>query len=221
MATSGATGPAFILSDLRQVKALADPLRRLVVGAFAGEPKTTKQIAQGLGEKPTKLYHHVETLERVGLLKLVKRHQKRGTVEKYYQAVACKFAVDPKLFGHFPKGKQNAIERAFASAFDSALEEIRQGLDAKLLGAGAEQPAALLGQTQIRATPKQAARLRAQIEGWMKKVRRESPYQGDPYRILIVFYPVIQPRSRERRVKNSSALTQHWRTDPVRRAGDL
>jgi len=198
MATSGGPSPAFVLSDLKQVKALADPLRQLVLGAFGGEPKTTKQIAQNLGEKPTRLYHHVERLERVGLLKLVKKRQNRGTVEKYYQAVGKKFAVHPKLFGDFPKGKESPIERALASAFDSALEQIRQGLEAKLLGSGAEHPCVMFGQAQIRATPKQAMRLRAQIEGLMKKVRRESRDQGDPYRLLIVSYPLIPPRRRER-----------------------
>ena len=197
MATSGSSSPAFVLSDLKQVKALADPLRQALLGAFGGEPKTTKQIAENLGEKPTKLYHHVERLERVGLLKLVKKRQNRGTVEKYYQAVGKKFAVHPKLFGDFPKGKKSPIERALASAFDSALEEIRQGLEVKFLGTGAEHPTAVFGQAQIRATPKQAMRLRAQIEGLMKKVRGESRDQGDRYRILIVSYPLIPPRRRE------------------------
>lgn len=198
MATSGSSSPAFVLSDLKQVKALADPLRQSVLGAFCGEPKTTKQVAEGLGEKPTKLYHHVERLERVGLLKLVEKRQNRGTVEKYYQAVGKKFAVHPKLFGDLPKGKKSPIERALACAFDSALEEIRQGLEVKLLGTGAGHPTAVFGQAQIRATPKQAMRLRAQIEGLMKKVRRESRDQGDPYRILIVSYPLIPPSRRGR-----------------------
>ena len=193
MAKSERLSSPFVLSDLKQVKALADPLRQSVLGAFGGEPKTTKQIAEGLGEKPTRLYHHVETLERVGLLKLVKKRQNRGTVEKYYQAVAGKFTVDPKLFGHFPKGKQSAIERAFASAFESALEDIRHCLDAKVLGVGARQPAALLGQAQIRATPKEAAHLRAEIETWMKTFRSKSRDRGDPYRILVVCYPLRPP----------------------------
>ena len=193
MAKSAGSSPPFVLSDLKQVKALADPLRQSVLGAFGGEPKTTKQIAEGLGEKPTKLYHHVETLEQVGLLKLVKKRQNRGTVEKYYQAVAGKFTVDPKLFGNFPKGKQSAIERAFASAFESALEDIRHCLDAKVLGAGDQHPAVLLGQAQFRSTPKEAARLRSQIETWMKKVRSKSRDRGEPYRILIVCYRLTPP----------------------------
>ena len=197
MASSEGPSPAFVLSELKQVKALADPLRQAVLGAFGGEPKTTKQIAQNLGEKPTKLYHHVERLERVGLLKLVKRRQNRGTVEKYYQAVAKKFAVHPRLFGGFPKGKKSPIERALASAFDSALEEIRHGLEVKLLGSGAGHPTAVFGQAQIRATPKQAMRLRARIEGLMKRVRRESRDQGDPYRLLIVSYPLVPTHRRQ------------------------
>ena len=34
---------------------------------FAEAPRTTKQVAELLGEPPTRLYHHVAALERAGL----------------------------------------------------------------------------------------------------------------------------------------------------------
>ena len=80
----------YTLKDLDQVKVLADPLRIRILEALL-EERTTKQVADLLGEKPTKLYHHVDALEKVGLIALSRTRQNRGTVEKYYLAVARTF----------------------------------------------------------------------------------------------------------------------------------
>src|SRR5262245_52283071 len=90
------------VTDLAQIRALADPLRLRILGALGREPRTTKQVADVLGEKPTKLYHHVEALERVGLVRLTETRPNRGTVEKYYQAVAGRFQVAGSALS--PKG---------------------------------------------------------------------------------------------------------------------
>ncbi len=71
------------LDDLKQVRALADPLRMRILTALS-EERTTKQVAELLHEKPTRLYHHVDALERAGLVQLTRTRPKRGTIEKYY-----------------------------------------------------------------------------------------------------------------------------------------
>src|SRR5262245_60005872 len=86
------------LSDLDQVKVLADPLRIRILEQLAIAERTTKQVAQRLGEKATKLYHHVDALERVGLIRLTRTRQNRGTIEKYYLAVARQFRADSRVF---------------------------------------------------------------------------------------------------------------------------
>ena len=48
--------------ELEQVKVLADPLRVRILETMALEERTTKQVAEELGEKPTRLYPHVEAL---------------------------------------------------------------------------------------------------------------------------------------------------------------
>jgi DNA-binding transcriptional ArsR family regulator len=73
------------VADLR---ALAHPLRLRMMELFAESPKTTKQVADILGQPPTRLYHHVAALERSGLLVLKERRKNRGTVEKWYAGVA-------------------------------------------------------------------------------------------------------------------------------------
>src|SRR5262245_66335309 len=76
----------------QELRALAHPLRLRLVEEFAGAARTTMQVAAAMGEPPTRLYHHVNALERAGILKLARTRQGRGTTEKYY-------AVGEKVFG--------------------------------------------------------------------------------------------------------------------------
>ena len=87
-----------VLTELEQVRVLADPLRLRIVEQLCQEESTTKQVAESLGEKPTKLYHHVEALEKVGLIRQTRTRRNRGTLERYYLAVARKFKADASLF---------------------------------------------------------------------------------------------------------------------------
>lgn len=80
--------PSLLLSDLEQVRLLADPLRLRIVEALNERPATAKQVALTLGEKPSRIYHHVALLERAGLLRLVESRRKRGTTERYLAASA-------------------------------------------------------------------------------------------------------------------------------------
>src|ERR1041384_1077424 len=83
--TAGAPVLKRSVADLR---ALAHPLRLRMMELFAESPKTTKQVAELLGQPPTRLYHHVAALERAGLLVLRETRQNRGAVEKWYSGVS-------------------------------------------------------------------------------------------------------------------------------------
>ena len=84
---------SYRISDIEQVKALSHPLRmRIIETLAAADPMTTKQVAERLGEKPTRLYHHVDKLEQAGLIRLTHTKQNRGTTEKYYETIARQFS---------------------------------------------------------------------------------------------------------------------------------
>src|SRR3954469_553299 len=74
--------------SVAEMRALAHPLRLRILELFAEAPRTTKQVADMLGQPPTRLYHHVAALERAGLLVLKETRPNRGVVEKWYEAVA-------------------------------------------------------------------------------------------------------------------------------------
>lgn len=88
----------YIISSLDQAKALFDELRLRMINGLGSEMMTTKQLAGKLVEKPTKLYHHMDVLEKNGLVRVVETRIKSGIVEKYYQVVAKRFRVAADLF---------------------------------------------------------------------------------------------------------------------------
>jgi DNA-binding transcriptional ArsR family regulator len=112
------------VTDLAQIRALADPLRLKILGALAGLPRTTKQVAEVLGEKPTKLYHHVEALKRVGLIRLTATRPNRGTMEKYFQAVAAQFQVSASALSPAGARARSAQESMLTSILDTARKEL-------------------------------------------------------------------------------------------------
>src|SRR6266516_3971012 len=74
----------------QELRALAHPLRLRLLEHFGRGPRTTMQVAADMGEPPTRLYHHVNALERAGILKLARTRQVRGTTEKYFEVARKK-----------------------------------------------------------------------------------------------------------------------------------
>jgi DNA-binding transcriptional ArsR family regulator len=192
---------SYVLRELGQLKALADPLRQRLLRAFAGEPQTTKQVAHSLKETPTKLYHHVDTLAEAGLLRLVKTQQKRGTTERYYQAAAKQFSVHRGIFRHLKQRGSGsgkiAPETLFETAFQNALAEIRQHVPDSATGEG--KAALLQGRTCMTAA--EAVVLRNKIHRLIetcarRKRTRKAIKARKNFEVLIAIYPV---RSRRRR----------------------
>ena len=83
------------ITDLEQAKVLADPLRLRILESLCEEARTTKQVADKMGEKAPRLYRHVDALVDEGLLELIEEKPKRGTIERYYKTVAESLAQQP------------------------------------------------------------------------------------------------------------------------------
>ena len=116
------------MTSLEQVRVLADPLRLRLLEALCSEARTTKQVALLLDEKPTRLYHHVEALAKAGLIRLCDTRQVRGTVEKYYLAVAKTFRADPKLFRQMEAAggdEREALADVITNLLETTAGEVR------------------------------------------------------------------------------------------------
>jgi DNA-binding transcriptional ArsR family regulator len=187
-----------LIHELEQIRALADPLRLKILGAMGRRPRTTKQVAEVLGEKPTKLYHHVDTLERVGLIKLTETRPNRGTIEKYYQAVANRFEVGPSVFSTEPPSGEviDAAGTVVKSLLDTA------GAELALLARGGgndRSKKAMVGRADCTLSPDQADQFRERLLTLLEEIKtagQRAGGRGDrsrtsagSYSVVVAFYP--------------------------------
>src|SRR5262245_51540678 len=185
------------LTDLDQMKVLADPLRIRILELFC-EERTTKQVAGILGQPPTRLYHHVAALERVGLVRLARTRQNRGAVEKYYVAVAKAFSGELRLSSSPAAAKAIEATRGLAG---QVLENTAADLRA-LLESG-ESPAALdavgvISYLDVRGSAKEVKSIRDRL---MKIVKECTDSRGESipaspryYRLTIAYFPLAKEK---------------------------
>jgi len=155
-------------TSLAEMRALAHPLRLRLIEVFAEAPRTTKQVADLLGEPPTRLYHHVAALERAGLLRLTETRQNRGATEKWYTvALRAVGRVSPRSSPGAPP-RDRAAKRAVAM---TVLEQARQEVLAAMQRRG-EEPA-LLSRMVIATSPDRIPALRRRLHDVARDITRE------------------------------------------------
>jgi DNA-binding transcriptional ArsR family regulator len=149
-----------------------------------GEPRTTKQVAQLLEEPATKLYHHVAALEKAGLVRLKETRPLRGTVEKYYEAIASRFEVAEDVFS----GRGRPTREGTASAIlDQTQEGLRRALAAGENVALPPLIAAAAGRLPARKLAQLRRRLLALVKEW-EAAGRASKGKGVPASLTLVLY---------------------------------
>ena len=186
-----------MLKDLKQIKIFAHPLRARLVEVFAERPMTAKQAAVTIGQNPTKLYHHVEALERVGLIKLVKTQKKRCTLEKYYRTVAKRFAIDSSVFDMRSNKKEmlGEFRAMFANMLDNTMREINESISDKLICPGKEERQATLVRKRIRTTPDNIEKINKKIQKLLEEFSAADDKKGDvEYALTLVFYPLAKKK---------------------------
>ncbi len=176
---------SYNITDVNQLKALSHPLRLKILESIALEPMTTKQVATKLGEKPTRLYHHVGALEDAGLIKLVSTRPVRGTTEKYYQAVAEMMRVDRSLMA----GQSAAGLSVIQGIFENVQRDLAALASMEDDGSDEEEEALFL-QVEVYASAERMLELRARIDALLKEIQEESEGDDDEHRRLILgWYP--------------------------------
>ena len=195
--------PTYTIRSLDQLKILSDPLRMRLLEAFILTPGTTKKVAESLGEPPTKLYHHVDALERAGLIELRSTRQNRGTLEKHYGAVAEAFRVDPDLLPSqidpgATLGFGTDILRRVADDY-RRLEECVSADPELWESRGAKS---LFTMLEIHADDQEVEELHASMEEFLGSLAEESKSRfaegdvveaiakRDRYRLVMAFYPI-------------------------------
>lgn len=187
---------SYQISDIEQVKALSHPLRmRIIETLAAADPMTTKQVAEALGEKPTRLYHHVDTLLKAGLIRLTHTKQNRGTTEKYYETIAKQFRAGADLFSDENASKQkNALRPMIHTVFGNTTNELLRLVDAAGLD---EDPDAIgfLSYIEMHLEQEQVDTVQKKLQDILDYLESINDPESDSndlrkYRLTIAHYPL-------------------------------
>lgn len=178
--------------SLDQLRALAHPLRLRMLELFVEGPRTTKQVAQQLGEPPTKLYHHANALERAGLLRLSKTRQNRGAIEKWYEATRS--TISGRQLS-----RSRPMQQAISGLATLALEQTRREVELALRRPPGGRP--LVMRMTAVGNEHRIAHIRKRLLQILKELRdqkslgkRLGERDAKPWTLTIAFVPAERAR---------------------------
>jgi DNA-binding Lrp family transcriptional regulator len=198
--------PTLMVKDLETLKILADPLRNQILEILAPEKQTVNQIAEKLGLAPSKLYYHINLLEKYGLIQEVDSIVKANIIEKVYWITAYDCKMDENLCNFStPIGQQTVITTMLAP-IDATREDIRRSLEARAsaLEQGAvEHPRQVVIYREVRSMSDKTAdefamRLKEVLEDFDEIEDDESGEETHNRALTLAFYPSFYYESQER-----------------------
>jgi DNA-binding transcriptional ArsR family regulator len=151
------------------LKALADPLRLQILIELL-DPKTVKEVAAVVGGSPTRLYYHVNILEKAGLIRVVSRRKVSGIEERRYRTVE-RWSLAPDMTASL------VTEGIVKALMDVVRAEVELALLAKTDREIGEpgSPVVVFGLSRLALSVEEAAELQGRIEGLLKEFGAEGP----------------------------------------------
>src|SRR5262249_37061567 len=83
-----------VVSDRRQLRALAGDVRTTIVALLRERARSTQQLAKELDMPKGTVGHHLKVLEQAGLIRVVATRQVRAVTEKFYGRTARLFLFE-------------------------------------------------------------------------------------------------------------------------------
>ena len=176
-----------IIDNLEVLKVISDPLRVRIIELISitnrnGYLSTVKQLAEQLDMPPTKLYYHINLLEKHGLIEIAETEVVSGIVEKRYQVAALQMRVSASILEGLEISKDEQIELALNSVqgvIDSTLDDLRQSVAFMIAQEGldkfVEPIAILVSRENLRLTRAQAEELQARMEQLVDEYKQLDP----------------------------------------------
>lgn len=152
--------PVMMVEDLETLKILADPMRNQILEILAPEKLTINQMAKKLGLSPSKLYYHINLLEKYGLIQEVDSIVKANIIEKVYWISAYECKMNDNLCNFSTPEGQESTMTAMVTPIESTREDMMRSLEARVsaLNQGAEEhPREVIIFRELRKMDDQAA----------------------------------------------------------------
>lgn len=108
-------------------KSLFNYKRTLILQATKDKEKTVKEIAESINEQPSRLYYHINQLEKLGLLKVAYEKLINNISQKYYIAANENLLPHQFILKDYMKNTNYIIPQLYALA-DKAISTIQSDL---------------------------------------------------------------------------------------------
>jgi DNA-binding transcriptional ArsR family regulator len=193
----------FVIKRLDQLRAISDPLRWRLVEALAAKELTIAGLAKQLREPASKLYHHVDILLETGLIRVVRREQKRGTEERSFRAVAKDFTVDDEVFS-FEAGEAGPEELigAVSAALSGVADDLAKAVHAGAVDLRRAGRKVFIETQDFGLTEDEFVELCGKLDQWIDEGKsRSRPGRKSRYRFGVAFFPMTPGERANRKGK--------------------
>jgi DNA-binding transcriptional ArsR family regulator len=176
-----------VIGELETMRVLADPLRLRLLAGLRDGPRSVKELAERVRIAATKLYYHIELLERHGLIKVVATRVVSGITEKQYRVAALDFRIDRALLAL--SDADDAIEGWLAAVIDTTRSEAKASARA---GKFPDDKYTLLERKVVLLDPEQARAFKREFGDLLERVERASSKRlgARTYNVTLAYFPL-------------------------------
>lgn len=186
-----------LIDDLDTLKVIADPLRSQILELLIQEPQTVKLLAEKLGLAPSKLYYHVNLLEKHGLIQIAETRIVANMIEKLYRATATSLKVDPDLLRFTTLEGQDSINAILTSTIDATREDLVRSMEVRAFeleqGEKNQPRTATITRILSRVSTEQVDQFQARLNELVEEFDEADNFEaGDglqTYALTVAFYP--------------------------------
>lgn len=186
---------AYYIRDVAQLQVLCRPPRMELVEQLSGKDQTATELGRAIGEPASRLYYHLNELERVGLVHVAGTRTRGNLTEKVYRAVAQTIRVDPAVLTGEGSGPA-ALSDVVLGLLGVAADGFRRATARQLVDEEAI-PRMVHAHNELRLGPDDVAelglRLRALVDEFIARSRPDHPISASLTTLMV---PLLsEPRS--------------------------
>jgi len=168
------------LRTLEEIRIYSDPYRIDIMKEFEkiARPATVKEIADMMGEVPSKVYYHAKKLISIDLLTIHHTEQINGITAKYYQSFQGTIAIKRSEV-------DETIQHIFLSEAQKLVEDLYSKSKNKFLSlSSVDNPHGKLGNSEVYLTNTEAEEFFEWINQFYNKHQKKKNNDQEKYDIF-------------------------------------
>lgn len=179
------------IDDLKTLRLFSNPLRRQIYEAIIPRLLSAKEIGEKLGINFTKLYYHLNLMEKAGIIKVEDERIVSGITEKYYRAIAKRMQIAPNLLSSGTDREKQSINQVLLSTLETTEKDIERSLHAQYAELEEDTNVIFISRQLSYLTDEQANEFYEKLNSLIKEYESENSGNSDmqSFALMIAFYP--------------------------------